>query len=293
MSIWLSLTASAEQVVKQNGGTMIKFDGSGSSSLLQQVQDKQSSLLEKLASGKRVNKASDDVAAQLIIDRLTSQTQGNQQAISNAYDGISLAQVAESGLANINEDANRIRELTVQAGNGALNDADRRAIQGEISQLQESISFTVEQTNFAGKPLLSGGQGANGETGVEFLIGASGGANIGVNTPDVSSSISDLLSIDITSDESRQQALEIADNSLETIGGFRADLGATQNQFASAARILTESTINTQAAQSRLQDLDYAQATSDLAAAQVQGQASLSVQSQANQQQGQVLALLG
>ena len=272
---------------------MIKFDGSGSSSLLQQVQDKQISLLEKLASGKRVNKASDDVAAQLIIDRLTSQTQGNQQAISNAYDGISLAQVAESGLANINEDANRIRELTVQAGNGALNDADRRAIQGEISQLQESISFTVEQTNFAGKPLLSGGQGANGETGVEFLIGASGGANIGVNTPDVSSSISDLLSIDITSDESRQQALEIADNSLETIGGFRADLGATQNQFASAARVLTESTINTQAAQSRLQDLDFAKATSELAAAQVQGQASLSVQSQANQQQGQVLALLG
>ncbi|MBF7072365.1 flagellin [Glaciecola sp. MH2013] len=269
---------------------MIKLDGSANTGLLQQIQEKQSSLLEKLASGKQVNKASDDVAAQLIIDRLSSQTQGNQQAIANAYDGISLAQVAESGLANINEDANRIRELTVQAGNGALNDADRKALQSEISALQENISLTVEQTNFAGKPLLSGNQGE--DSGLRFLSSASG-SSISVDTPDVTSSISDLLSIDVTDAASRQQALDIADSSIETIGGFRGDLGASQNQFASAARILTESTINTQAAQSRLQDLDFAQATSELAAAQIQGQASLTVQSQANQQQGQVLALLG
>ena len=265
---------------------MIKLDGASNLGLLQQVQDKQSSLLEKLASGKQVNKASDDAAAQLIIDRLTSQTEGSRQAIANAYDGISLAQVAESGLANINEDANRIRELSVQAGNGALNDSDRRAIQSEISQLQENISLTVEQTNFAGKPLLSG------EQDIQFLVGDSAGANIKVETNNVSDSISGLLSIDITDAESRQQALDIADASIETIGGFRGDLGATQNQFASAARVLSESSINTQAAQSRLQDLDFAQASSELAAAQVQGQASLSVQAQSNQQQGQVLALL-
>lgn len=266
---------------------MIKFESNNIGSLLQQAQQKQSSLLEKLASGKQVNSAADGPAAQLIIDRLTSQTEGNRQAISNAYDGISLAQVAESGLANITDDANRIRELTVQAGNGALNDADRRALQSEISALQENINLTVEQTNFAGKPLLSGGQDIN------FLVGSASGNNIGVETNNVSDSISDLLSIDITNDESRQQALDIADTSLATIGGFRGDLGATQNQLASAASVLTESNINTQAARGRIQDLDYAQATSELAAAQVQGQASLTLQTQANQQQGQVLALLG
>ena len=256
---------------------MIKFDNNNAGSLLQQVQQKQSSLMEKLASGKQVNSAADGPAAQLIIDRLTSQTEGSRQAISNAYDGISLAQVAESGLANITDDANRIRELTVQAGNGALNDSDRQALQSEISALQENISLTVEQTNFAGKPLLSGGQD------ISFLVGSSSGNNINVETNNVTDSISDLLSID---------ALDIADASLEAIGGFRGDLGATQNQFASAARVLTESSINSESARSRIQDLDYAQATSDMAAAQVQGQASLSVQAQANQQQGQVLALL-
>ena len=266
---------------------MIKFDNNSTGSLLQQVQQKQSSLMEKLASGKQVNSATDGPAAQLIIDRLTSQAEGSRQAISNAYDGISLTQVAESGLANITDDANRIRELTVQAGNGALNDADRQALQSEISALQENISLTVEQTNFAGKPLLSGGQD------ISFLISSSSGNNIDVETNNVTDSISDLLSIDVTNAESRQQALDIADASLETIGGFRGDLGASQNQFASAARVLTESSINAQSARSRIQDLDYAQATSDMAAAQVQSQASLSVQAQANQQQGQVLALLG
>jgi len=265
---------------------MIKFDNNNTGSLLQQVQQKQSSLMEKLASGKQVNSAADGPAAQLIIDRLTSQTEGSRQAISNAYDGISLAQVAESGLANITDDANRIRELSVQAGNGALNDADRQALQSEISALQENINLTVEQTNFAGKPLLSGGQD------ISFLVGSSSGNNIDVETNNVTDSISDLLSIDVTNAESRQQALDIADASLESIGGFRGDLGATQNQFASAARVLTESSINSETARSRIQDLDYAQATSDMAAAQVQGQASLSVQAQANQQQGQVLALL-
>ncbi|MFQ3250120.1 flagellin [Glaciecola sp.] len=266
---------------------MIKFESGNTGNLLQQIQQKQSSLLEKLASGKEVNSAADGPAAQLIIDRLTSQTEGSRQAISNAYDGISLAQVAESGLANITDDANRIRELTVQAGNGSLNDADRQALQSEISALQENISLTVEQTNFAGKPLLSGGQD------ISFLVGSSSGSNIDVENNNVTDSISDLLSIDITNEESREAALEIADTSLETIGGYRGDLGAVQNQFASAARVLSESDINTQSARSRIQDLDFAQATSELAASQVQGQASLTLQAQANQQQGQVLALLG
>mmetsp|Transcript_56104 Transcript_56104/g.177774 ORF Transcript_56104/g.177774 Transcript_56104/m.177774 type:complete len:185 (-) Transcript_56104:6-560(-) len=174
---------------------MIKFESGNTGNLLQQIQQKQSSLLEKLASGKEVNSAADGPAAQLIIDRLTSQTEGSRQAISNAYDGISLAQVAESGLANITDDANRIRELTVQAGNGSLNDADRQALQSEISALQENISLTVEQTNFAGKPLLSGGQD------ISFLVGSSSGSNIDVENNNVTDSISDLLSIDITNEE--------------------------------------------------------------------------------------------
>lgn len=265
---------------------MINLNTSNNASLLQQVQNKQDSLLEKLASGKRVNSAADDTAAQQIIDRLTSEVQGNRQAISNAYDGISLAQVADSGLSGINNDVSRIRELSVQAGNGLLNDSDRQAIQSEITQLQSNISQTIEQTNFAGKPLLSG------DGNIDFQVGSNSGQKIGVQTQDLAAQLEGVLSADVTTSEGLEQALESSDAALEVVNSARGDIGATQNQFESAARNLSQADTNLAAARSRLQDTDFAQATSDNVAAGIQGQAAISVQAQANQQQGQVLSLL-
>ncbi|BCO18158.1 flagellin [Alteromonas sp. KC3] len=259
---------------------------SSTSSILGQVREKQESLMEKLASGKKVNNALDEASAQQIIDRLTSEVEGNRQAINNVYDGISVAQVAEGGLGSINDDVNRIRELTLQSGNGVLSDGDRRAIQSEITQLQENISQTIEQTNFAGKPLLSD----NGE--LSFQTGANGGQSISINTQDIASQLSGVLSIDITSGTSVEDALSAADDAIEVVGGARGDLGAVQNRFESTARNLTQANVNTAEARSRLQDLDYAQAASERAANDVRGQAAISVQAQANQQEGQVLALL-
>lgn len=194
--------------------------------------------------------------------------------------------MAEGGLGSINDDVNRIRELTLQSGNGVLSDGDRRAIQSEITQLQENISQTIEQTNFAGKPLLSD----NGE--LSFQTGANGGQSISINTQDIASQLSGVLSIDITSGTSVEDALSAADDAIEVVGGARGDLGAVQNRFESTARNLTQANVNTAEARSRLQDLDYAQAASERAANDVRGQAAISVQAQANQQEGQVLALL-
>jgi len=94
----------------------MKVSGESPSSQLQQIQEKQDNLFEKLASGKKVNSALDDAAAQQIIDRFTTQVEGNRQAIKNVYDGISVAQIAEGGLSTINDNVNRIRELTLQSG---------------------------------------------------------------------------------------------------------------------------------------------------------------------------------
>ena len=256
------------------------------SSLLSQVQEKQESLMEKLASGKKINDATDGAAAQQIFDRLTSEVEGNRQSLNNVYDGISVAQVAEGGLGSINDDVNRIRELTLQSGNGVLSSGDRRAIQSEITQLQENISQTIEQTNFAGKPLLS----ENGS--LDFQSGANANQSISINTQDIASQLGGLLSIDITAGTSVNEALEAADAAIETIGSARGDLGATQNRFESAARTLTQANVNTAEARSRIQDLDFAQAVSQQASNDVLGQAALTVQAQANQQEGQVLSLL-
>lgn len=268
---------------------MINFNSNASagSSLLQQVQDKQTNLFEKLASGKKINGAADGAAAQQIIDRLTSQIEGNRQAINNVYDGISLTQIAEGGLEGISNDTSRIRELTLQAGNGILSDVDRQAIQEEITQLQGNITQTIEQTTFGGKPLLSS------DGNISLQVGADSGQNIGIatNTNDVAGSLSGVLSIDITSGDIAS-ALDASDAALETVGGYRAELGAAQNILAGTINNLTESDINNSAARGRIQDLDYAQAVSENIANNVRGQAATAVQSQANQQQGQVLALL-
>lgn len=256
------------------------------SSILSQVQERQESLMEKLASGKKINDATDGAAAQQIIDRLTSEVEGNRQSLNNVYDGISVAQVAEGGLGSINDDVNRIRELTLQSGNGVLSSGDRRAIQSEITQLQENISQTIEQTNFAGKPLLS----ENGS--LDFQSGANANQSISINTQDIASQLGGVLSIDITAGTSVNEALEAADAAIETIGSARGDLGATQNRFESAARTLTQANVNTAEARSRIQDLDFAQAVSQQASNDVLRQAALTVQAQANQQEGQVLSLL-
>ncbi|MBD3585338.1 flagellin [Salinimonas sp. HHU 13199] len=250
-----------------------------------QVQEKKTDLMEKLASGKQINSASDGGAAQQIIDRFTSQIEGNRQALSNVYDGISLTQVAEGGLEGINNDVSRIRELTLQSGNGMLNDADKRALQSEISALQENISRSAEQTTFAGKPLLTE------QSALRFQAGADAGGNIDVQTNDVVKEIASVLNIDVTTN-SVNDALAATDAALETVGAYRAELGAAQNQLASSARSLTQADVNTSAAQSRIADTDYAQASSQQAALDVQRQAVMSVQSMATQQEGQVLALL-
>lgn len=265
---------------------MVISNSGVSSSLIGQVQERQNSVFERLSSGSRINSAADGAAAQQIIDRLTAQNEGTRQSISNAFDGISLAQVAEGGLGGINEDVNRIRELSIQAGNGILSDADRQAIQSEITQLQDNISQTIDQTNFAGQELLT-------EDGnISFQVGANAGQQIDVGTQDIASQLSGILSVDVTAPGGAEAALEEADAAIEAIGSARGELGAVQSRFESAARNLSEAEVNTAAARSRIADTDFAQATSEQAANSVLSQASISVQALSNQQQGQVLSLL-
>jgi flagellin len=265
---------------------MINFNSESNTSLLQQVQNKQESVLEKLSSGKRINSAADGAAAQQIIDRLTTEVEGNRQSISNAFDGVSLTQVAEGGLAGINEDVNRIRELSVQSGNGLLSDSNRQAIQSEVTQLQENITQTIEQTQFAGKSLLSS------DGNIDFQVGANVGQKIGVVTQDIAAGLSDILNVDLSTSKGAEDALAQSDDATEFVGSARADLGTTQNQFESAARNLTQTDINISAARSRIQDTDFAQAASENVATGILSQTSLAVQGIANQQQGQVLSLL-
>ncbi|KAA0014487.1 FliC/FljB family flagellin [Billgrantia pellis] len=130
--------------------------------------------MERLSSGLRINSAKDDAAGQAIANRMTAQITGLAQAQRNANDGISLAQTAEGALGQINDNVQRIRELTVQAQNGTNSVADKQSIQDEINQRLDEINRISDETAFNGVRVL-----ADTDT-LNIQVGANDGEVIGV-----------------------------------------------------------------------------------------------------------------
>lgn len=125
--------------------------------------------LQRLSSGMRINSSKDDAAGMAIVDRMTAQIRGNQQAARNANDGISLAQTAEGALSEVGNNLQRIRELTIQSANATNSASDRAALQAEVSSLVAEIDRVAQNTSFNGVKLLDGSF-----TGQTFQVGAGG-----------------------------------------------------------------------------------------------------------------------
>lgn len=137
---------------------------------------------QRLSSGQRINSAADDAAGLAISSRFTSQIRGLSQAIRNAGDGVSLTQTADSALGNTEDALQRIRELSVQAANGTLTDADRGAIQAEVGQLTDELDRIGATTSFNGKKLLDGSS-----TSLTFQVGSDANQTVSVAGTDVRS----------------------------------------------------------------------------------------------------------
>ncbi len=258
--------------------------GSSVADQLGQTTNKLNSTNEKLASGKRVNSAADDAAGLQIIDRLTAQQNGYVQASRNAYDGISYSQVADSALAGVNGAVARIRELSIQAGNGALNDSDRAALQEEVGQLQSQIGETLKNTTFGGKEIFNGEQ-------VSFQIGADAVTTQSVAPADTSF-VAGINSIDISTQAGAQSAIQAADDASKSVNQQRTQLGAFENTLSSTIRGLGTQRENIAASQSRIQDADYAREVSQQTANDILAKASIAIRGQANQNAASVLGLL-
>ena len=175
------------------------------------IQNTRENTFEKLSSGKKVNSAKDDAANLAIINRITSEINASSQYASNSYDAINLISTTDASLDSINTDAERIRELTIQSGSGINTQADIDAIQNEINSLQENISSTIGNSEFAGKPLF------NNPT--DFSINKD-------SVMQVSATVMDTLNVDLAD---TAQALDDIDALMETIGSERSTLGAQAN----------------------------------------------------------------
>lgn len=243
-------------------------------------------LLKKLATGKQVNSAADDAAGLQIIDRLTSQVNAADQGVRNLYDGISLAQTADGTLSGVNDSLQQLKTLNVQAGNGMYTASDLAALQEQATQLGKGISEQLSRSSFAGQRLFDGGNQFNFE---------SGAGSLQLQTDDLSAGLasSGLNNIDLTSSTGRAALQSSLDAFSEQVNNNRASLGAGINSFASAINNQQSQSVNLAAARSRIEDLDYAKASSDKAANDVLQQSALAVQVQGRVSAERALQLLG
>ena len=148
--------------------------------------------MERLSSGLRINSAKDDAAGQAIANRMSSQITGLSQAQRNANDGISVAQTAEGALNQINDNVQRIRELSVQAANGTNSADDLQSIQEEINQRLDEVNRISEETSFNGVDVLAKDQK------LSIQVGANDGQRIDINLSQMNASTLGLSSFNVT-----------------------------------------------------------------------------------------------
>jgi len=242
--------------------------------------------IQQLSSGNRINSASDDAAGLAIATQMSVQISGTGQALSNIDNSLSMVQTASSGLGQMSEAIQNIRDLTVQAGDGALNADDRSAIQTQINQNLESINTAAQTSNFNGQNLFDGSFSTTLQTGPN--AGDSQSFSIANN----SSSALGLNGIDVTNPSNISDSLDALDQALTQINTQQSALGAITNGLQSHAESLTSSNISLTAAQGSIQSTDFAAAISESAKNNTLVQAGLQALKIYNDSQQNKLALL-
>ncbi|WP_208558605.1 flagellin, partial [Marinilactibacillus kalidii] len=221
-------------------------------SRLSQANTAKSGSLAKLSSGLRINKAGDDAAGLSISEKMKNQISGLNQATRNAQDGISLIQTAEGALNETHSILNRMRDLSVQAGNETNSTDDLAAIQAEIKELSSEVDRISTTTQFNGKTLLNGVPADGEDLGAEGSI-KSFGLQIGANTAtadtlnvEIKAMNSNALGVnvtgagaidvtapaaDATSKSGAQLAIDSIDDAIKSVSEQRSNLGANQNRL--------------------------------------------------------------
>ncbi len=280
--------------------------------------------MEKLSSGFRINKASDDAAGLAISEKLKADVRGLNMAKRNANDGVSLVQTAEGGLNEIGNILSRLRELSVQASSDTVGNNERGFLNKEYGALKDEVDRITNTTEFNGTRLLVGQQDDLAESlknkankyPLEIQVGkdySSDVDSLGVRNP------TDVIRIDlqgyrtftegesglnlgasdnengtrVDSKEKAQMSISVIDKAINKVSDFRSYLGSIQSRLGSTINNLSIQSENFSAANSRIRDTDFAEETAKMTQSTIIKNAGISVLSQANQSPQAALRLLG
>jgi len=256
--------------------------------------------LEKLSTGLRINRASDDAAGLAISEKLRAQVRGAGQARKNAQDGISALNIAEGAANEVSAILQRMRELAVQSSTETLTDSERTYTNQEFKQLSDEIDRIADVTNYNGLKLIStdtANRFGSGTGGSDLWIDANGTAGtdsiaVTIDTLDTSSNGLDISTDNIASATGAQAAISALDDAITGVNSMRADIGATVNRLEHAVNNLLVSETNQQAAESQIRDVDFAAESSDFTKNQILTQSANAMLAQANAKSQGVLQLL-
>jgi len=248
--------------------------------------------LEKLSTGLRINRAQDDAAGLAMSEQMRGQIRGLGKAKQNAQDGIAALQIAEGGLAEISNIMQRQRELAVQGANDTLTTTERTYIKNEIDQLADEIDRINKTTDYNSIKMLS--DFGNLSSPRTLHIGPSSlGSNVVAISYDATTLAISMKSVTELNHMNFEKTLGSIEGSLKSVNSIRATIGTFINRMEYTVNNIANLEFNTQDAESRIRDTDFAKETTSFTRNQIMVQSATSMLAQANSLPQSVLGLLG
>ena len=248
--------------------------------LLGQTYGKLATSVERLSSGLRINRASDDPAGMAIRELMRSDVAALGQGVRNARDGVSLLQTADGALGVVDEKLVRMKELAEQAATGTYNSSQRSMIDSEFQALANEIERIAKATDFNGIKVLDS---ATGTTRIHFGTGNDAAEDyVSVSLTDTTKSGLGIDALSVGTAASAAAALTAMDTAITTKDTARAAFGYTQNRLEATIQNLEIQSENIADAESRISDVDVALEMSAFTRNQVLAQAGVAMLAQAN-----------
>ncbi len=267
---------------------------------LYSVNTDMSTSLERLSTGLRINRASDDAAGLGVSENLRTQVNGTAQATRNAQDGIAALNIAEGAANEVSAILQRMRELAIQTSNDTLTSTERAYSQQEYISLQSEIDRISNATNYNKQSLISSSNVQRfGAVGAGSILWVDANHTVGVDsiTINISTLTTTTLGIasgttDLTTQNDSVAAIGLLDSAIDSVNKMRGDVGAYVNRLQHAINNLNVSNTNQQAAESQIRDVDFAKESSQYTRDQILTQSATAMLAQANAVPQSVLSLL-
>jgi len=256
--------------------------------------------VERISSGVRINKASDDAAGLAVSEALRSDIRAMRQAMRNANDGISMINVTEGALNEQSSILIRLRELASQSSTGTVGSTERQTIQLEFNSLRNEVDRITQSTTFNGQGLIDGAlaSGIASASHVVLQIGVNSNSNSQINLNEemnlaaITSTALSIQNLSLTSIDSALTALASLNTAISSVAQGRGKVGAVQNRLTRTINNLGVTIENLQAAESSIRDADIAEEIAELTRNQILVQSATAMVGQANMIPQSILQLL-